>query len=266
MSKLVKDETKRLLEVINEQIENLLSYDNQIPIIEIDLTKESIRKLYQQLDYLSKPLDKNKELEKIINKTNQETEDLLDKAEEEFSSDKNKEPEQKLEDTENDNLKEASKTEMNGSEQIKETVKKEEIKEDKSKQQEIISDKKSSSDKPGEEKPLEKTPAPKKPQRVQRSIIDVVASEEETNLGDTFQESNITNLKSAIGINDKFQFINELFEGSMSNYNSFIKKVDSMDEKDSALKEFEAAKQENNWNKEDGAYQLMENYINRRFG
>lgn len=242
MSKLVKDETKRLINVIQEQIENLLAYDNQIPIIEIDLTKESIRKLYQQLDYLAKPLDKNVELEKIIRKTNRETEDLLDVAEKEFEN-----PENKIEEAE-----EVDKIE-NEIEELESKVEKiDEVNKEKSSFAKDSKDKVESENKP-------------KPKIDQKSIIDVVASEEETNIGDRFQETNISSLKSAIGINDKFQFINELFEGSMTNYNKFIKELDSKNSNSEAMTELSKAESDNKWTKENSAYQLLENYISRRF-
>jgi len=275
MSKLIKNEVERLISVINDQIESLLSHQSQIPIIEIDLTKDSIKKLYQQLDYLTKPIDKNIELEKIIGKIDKETNDLIDIAdsqlntEVETSEDNNKDSgqenieEEKTEVIEpKDEPKEDIKKEVNEPKEID----KDEINPLEFQEEQIIEEKKSSIKEVDSEK--EKTPSKKiskkQNNKQQISIIDVI-SDEETSLGDQFQKTNIKDLKSAIGINDKFQFINDLFEGSMSEYNKFINTIDNLNSKEQAINFLNENLEKHNWNADNETYKLFNNYLERRF-
>jgi hypothetical protein len=47
-------------------------------------------------------------------------------------------------------------------------------------------------------------------------------------IADKLKNSHINDIKSSIGINEKFQFINELFEGNMNEYNTFIAKLNNL--------------------------------------
>ena len=42
-----------------------------------------------------------------------------------------------------------------------------------------------------------------------------------------FTETPISNLRNAIGINDKFMFVNELFKGDIKEYDNFIAQVNN---------------------------------------
>lgn len=46
-------------------------------------------------------------------------------------------------------------------------------------------------------------------------------------VAEKLQHNKITDLKSSIGINEKFQFINELFEGNMKEYNVAVDQINS---------------------------------------
>ena len=78
-------------------------------------------------------------------------------------------------------------------------------------------------------------------------------------------KSGIKDLKSAIGINDKFQFINDLFEGSMSEYNSFIKKIDNFESKQKSFDYLEEVSNQNKWSKENETFKLFKSYLERRY-
>ena len=64
--------------------------------------------------------------------------------------------------------------------------------------------------------------------------LDLFASdthtENEHSLADKLGRQAIKDLKDAIGINEKFQFINELFEGHMQEYNAALSQLNNMTE------------------------------------
>ena len=74
-----------------------------------------------------------------------------------------------------------------------------------------------------------------------------------------------TDLRSLIGINDKFTFINDLFEKDMRNYNEFINTLNKIED----LGEAQSFVQQNatihNWDKESMAVQLFMSVYKRRF-
>ena len=82
---------------------------------------------------------------------------------------------------------------------------------------------------PVPEKPVETVSAPesgKNPPPAKKAT--------EESLADKLKKNKITDLKTVIGINEKFQFINELFEGNMKEYNVALDQLNS-------LKSFEEA-------------------------
>lgn len=80
-------------------------------------------------------------------------------------------------------------------------------------------------------------PAPQKTQTPQKEINEAVADsgaslndklkQSKIDLGDTLTEAPVRDLKKAIGINDRFLFINELFRGDESMYERSIKTINS---------------------------------------
>jgi hypothetical protein len=78
---------------------------------------------------------------------------------------------------------------------------------------------------------LQQAPAPKK--EVHETISANAASlndtlkQTKTDLGDSLTESPIRDLRKAIGINDRFLYINELFRGDESMYERSIKTINS---------------------------------------
>ncbi len=58
---------------------------------------------------------------------------------------------------------------------------------------------------------------------------------EEVDIGTSMQHKPIKNLKTSIGVNEKFLFINELFEGDIEAYNEAIEKLNSFNNLDEAF-------------------------------
>jgi len=59
------------------------------------------------------------------------------------------------------------------------------------------------------------------------TLADRLREGQEKRIADRLQESKITDLRTSIGINDKFLFINELFDGNLRIYEEAIQKLNS---------------------------------------
>jgi hypothetical protein len=59
------------------------------------------------------------------------------------------------------------------------------------------------------------------------TLADRLMEGQEKRIADKFQENKVTDLRSTIGINDKFLFINELFEGNMRIYDEAVQKLNA---------------------------------------
>ena len=63
---------------------------------------------------------------------------------------------------------------------------------------------------------------------IENSLHDKISSsKEDVSIGARMQQKSISNLKDAIGVNEKFLFINELFNGNIQDYNDAIDKLNS---------------------------------------
>lgn len=58
-----------------------------------------------------------------------------------------------------------------------------------------------------------------------KTLADVYQNDKDNSLAAKIQNNKILDIKTAIGINDKFLFINEIFKGEMSVYNQAIEKL-----------------------------------------
>lgn len=75
----------------------------------------------------------------------------------------------------------------------------------------------------------------------------------------------ISDLKTAIGINEKFQFVNDLFEGRIELYNEAINNLNNCNSDTSAQRLLEDLKAAHNWKEETEAYNKLKTFINRRY-
>lgn len=88
----------------------------------------------------------------------------------------------------------------------------------------------------------------------------------ELELGNVLQDAPVRDLKKAIGINDRFLFINELFRGDENMYERSIKTINAF----SILPEAEywiqrELKVKQGWNEDNEAVKLFDQLIKRRF-
>jgi len=75
----------------------------------------------------------------------------------------------------------------------------------------------------------------------------------------------ITDLKAAIGINEKFQFVNELFDGHTENYNDALTRLNNCDSGSQALWLLDELKSKHNWDEQDDTFNNLKVLINRRY-
>ncbi|NOY51668.1 MAG: hypothetical protein GXO88_14040 [Chlorobi bacterium] len=97
------------------------------------------------------------------------------------------------------------------------------------------------------------------------TLSDKFATTEEKSIADKLKLSKLEDLRSAIGINEKFLFINELFNGDMSRYNKALDELNSMQNKtgvDTYIMELKIEKQ---WNDDDDAFIKFKELVDRKF-
>lgn len=70
-------------------------------------------------------------------------------------------------------------------------------------------------------------------------------------------------LKKAIGINDKFFFINELFEGNLKEYNDLITELETRKTAAEASELLEKNYKEREWEKHEDAFSRLQQFVER---
>ncbi len=283
MGTINKEQSIELASKIKRQIEVLASYEQDIPQIEIDIIKENIRNLYTvvtDFQVFEKTITDNTQAEYIDDEINS----LLDEASQQFEEEKEKQiieqetvlEEQAIEEKDNPEIPD-EKTIAKVHEEIEEErlkAKEESIKEKVKSVAKV--EEKVEIEKPGpkasSEADLKVKIEPKETKKTLREkkvyVLDVQPDEIEED--EDFKTSKINikpikNLASGIGINDKFMFINDLFEGDAKSYNKYIKKLDLMDNLQEALYLLGDMKDENLWDTNDSVFHQFKIYIERRF-
>jgi len=250
MKDFKKQEIRNLLETLNEQVEQLLNYEQMVPQIEIDIVKGNLQKLYDEINYINltteeKTVDVSSgkdyvEPEAVAEEVDKEAEELIDIAEEEFD-DSNKETE---------------------------TASEVSVPEKKSSPVFEIPDKQEPEEHQAEPEPVKQETKKSEPvkQDENKSVHQIAAEKSsEKTLGENISTNAISSLKKYISINDKFQFANELFDGKMRIYNEKIAALDSLTSFDDASKMIESLIKEYDWDTESEIFRQFFGYIQRRF-
>ena len=89
--------------------------------------------------------------------------------------------------------------------------------------------------------------------------------QEDHSLAAKFQQNPVRDLKSVIGINDKFLFVNELFGGSMEKYNKSIENLNDLKTLNGAMIYLNELKIELQWNNSNEAFHKLSDLILRKF-
>ena len=88
---------------------------------------------------------------------------------------------------------------------------------------------------------------------------------DDNTLAAKLQQAPVRDLKSAIGINDKFLFVNELFGGSMEKYNKSIENLNDLKTLNGAMIYLNELKIELQWNSSNEAYQKLKDLVSHKF-
>jgi hypothetical protein len=228
-TEIIKDEIRWLLEAINEQYEAIHRHGEKIPQIEFDILMENVRKFYENMHIL------------------QRLNDPLQYPEKKIKTQGAKDPEPVIPKPD-------------------------------------VQDK-------GRIAPVQYAPAQFKPDgpapvRAETTVpakkaaklqeIDLFASEEpafsiklkearEKTLGPKIPSERIENLKTAISINEKFMFINELFDGNLREYNETIETLNGFKTLDQAADYLDLMRKKNFWNTGSVAFKKLKELVERRF-
>lgn len=251
--KIIFGEISELLEIIAEQTETIARFEGQIPQIEIDILLSNIRNLYEkykELDCNSKPQQQDK-------MTENQPADATDKK---IVPSKIAEPtEKEIIEFEKTMLVESmAQYSMLSENEDKKTDTEQEIVFPPTK---IKPQKKSSPDLfSADNTVVDKSKDDKK--SLNEKFCDQVADK---SIASKLQKNPIKDLKTAIGINEKFMFINELFEGSLQKYNENINSLNTMKNREEAMKFIDVLKSEYSWKKNSDAYNAFTDLVSRRY-
>ncbi|GAP41949.1 hypothetical protein TBC1_1177 [Lentimicrobium saccharophilum] len=103
-----------------------------------------------------------------------------------------------------------------------------------------------------------KTIVPSVNERIQSGKNDLT-------LSDKMSLKPIADLKATIGINEKFQFVNELFDGSTEMYNQAIALLNNCSGQAEATSLFAGLQQRNGWDPENPVFLRLLEYVTRRY-
>ncbi len=268
MSKeMIIQEVDRIVETINEQWETIRQYKGKIPFIEMDIFIDNLRKFYEEVILLEK-LNKEKVteyLDPVIPKpaifpAKVDTAVQLDSGTVENGipavnpAKNNITPEKTI-------LPSAEKPDTTNVINL-----------------EIVES--------GPEEPVAVTNPLKKPttlplpdlfgqhsptlaekfQAERKTVKDQFPEQGNDNsLGSRIQQSQIQDLKSAIGINDKFLFINELFKGDLAGYNRTIESLNSSFSRQDAYNKLELFGRQFHWPENSSSLNRLRDFLKRRY-
>ncbi len=97
------------------------------------------------------------------------------------------------------------------------------------------------------------------------TLADRYQHQQEETVGEKLQHGTVGDLHKAIGINDKFLFVNELFNGSMEKYNRSIENLNDLKTLNGALIYLNELRIELQWNSNNEAYKKLLELTHRKF-
>jgi hypothetical protein len=92
-------------------------------------------------------------------------------------------------------------------------------------------------------------------------------SKPDQSVGSRMQQMPISNIRDAIGINDKFLFINELFHGNIQSYNEAINKLNSFEDAQPAFDYIDELSRNYSWDnkRSEETIKNLKNFVRRRY-
>jgi len=273
---ILNDQITTLLETIQEQFETVKTFEGKIPMLEFEILKDNIRQLYENLYLLQRmndPFELIKQKEQEIPETPPANPSKKDEEEELESVPTFVPPVQIIEEvieppeTESEPFMPdifSSGTPVQIIEVVNEAPESE---------AEAVKTDISSSMPPVQLiKEVDKL-AETKGEPVK---VDLFTSETNTfnkklmeareqSLGPRFRQSTPADIKSLININDKFSFINELFDGDYKEYTHTIEIFNNFDERGEAFEFLDSLLKNNLWNSTSPAFLKLKEIVEKRF-
>lgn len=111
-------------------------------------------------------------------------------------------------------------------------------------------------------------PAPAEPKK--ESLFEKAASlfekkQNDKTLATQASRQPISNIKAAIGINDKFSYLKELFKNNVNEYNEALEKLNNFDSYADAEDYFQELKSKYGWDPDSKSFQGLADLLNRRY-
>lgn len=98
----------------------------------------------------------------------------------------------------------------------------------------------------------------------EETIGDKLSSQDESSIADKMQKSHVIDLRQAIGINEKFLFINELFNGDMGRYNKVIDELNGLKTQQGINTYLIELKVSNQWSEDSVAFHKLKDLLERK--
>jgi type IV secretory pathway VirB10-like protein len=115
------------------------------------------------------------------------------------------------------------------------------------------------------EEPAAKAETAEQEEEKDNSLNSSLQQPEKNDLASKLGQTPIHDLKKAISINKKFEFISQLFEGDHEGYTKSVHYLNGLSNKDEAMNFFNSLKSERNWDEENKRFIEFADLVNRRF-
>lgn len=94
---------------------------------------------------------------------------------------------------------------------------------------------------------------------------DLFAHNKPKSIADMFENRNKRDLRTAVGVSEKFMFINDLFSGNIREYTEFINQLNTASSLQDSLEIIKAKQEKKHWAKGSIAYVTLERLVTKRF-
>jgi hypothetical protein len=267
---LVKEEISIVMESLKEQFDMINNHETQIPQIEVDIFMRNIQKLYENTIYLNKlnssgeQNELKKTMQSEIVETSSDIQIATDQTEEIASEIK------EVEEVEEVVQLEPTMFSENPTPPFQKEIKEAKIS---PKEEEKTEDILFSNEKvddfddliESESKNLDLFTNIKAADEITDLNKKLAEARNSHSIVEKLQNKRIENLKSVIGINDKFYFINELFNGNAQKYEDIIYTLNNFKKLEDAMQYFSTLKYRFSWDEESEAYEKLTKMLERKF-
>lgn len=272
------EEMEIVLNELNEQFETIKKNEVRVPQIELDIIMGTMRRLYESMMHLNRQtplMEVVKEITEVPVIINQEAEKTEEVVAETTVEEKVEESTIDIFEAETEDLSEELPEEDGFKLEAELAYEKvtTDFLEEKETEEEVIetpqAEIKEEIEIPIAQIPKTEAPKPSLLLQFEDEIFSVNESlaqkKDDTSLVNKLNNTRIENLKSAIGINDKFYFINELFSGNSQAYEDVIYTLNNFKRFEEAMQYTSTLKHRYDWSTETEAFQKLTHFLERKF-